>query len=58
MSVQRNARRFAAKRAGVPYSQIKDGLQTNGGYRMKPFGDRLSDEEISALVSYVRSLVK
>lgn len=38
------------------FHQIKDGLKTKGGYRMKAFGNVLSDSDITALISYVRSL--
>ena len=37
---------------------IKDGLKENGKTMMKAFGDKLSDDEIKALVAYVRSLKK
>ena len=37
---------------------IKEGLKENGKTTMKAFGDKLSDDEIKALVAYVRSLKK
>jgi cytochrome c6 len=37
---------------------IKDGVAEGGKDKMKPFKDKLSDEEIKALVAYVRSLKK
>jgi mono/diheme cytochrome c family protein len=37
---------------------IKEGMKENGKTVMKPFGDKLSDDEIKALVTYVRSLKK
>ena len=37
---------------------IKDGVAEGGKEKMKPFKDKLSDEEIKALVAYVRSLKK
>ncbi len=37
---------------------IKDGLKQNGKTTMKAFGGKLSDEEIKALVAYVRTLKK
>lgn len=37
---------------------IKEGMKENGKTTMKAFGDKLSDEEISALVAYVRTLKK
>jgi cytochrome c6 len=39
--------------------QIKDGLKDSSGKeRMRAFGDKLSDDDIKALVAYVRSLSK
>ena len=37
---------------------IKEGVKTNGKQTMKPFGEKLSDADIKALVAYVRSLKK
>ena len=37
---------------------IKEGLKENGKTLMKAFGDKLSDDDIKALVTYVRSLKK
>ena len=37
---------------------IKEGVKENGKTTMKAFGDKLSDEEIKALVAYVRTLKK
>jgi mono/diheme cytochrome c family protein len=37
---------------------IKDGIKQNGKTTMKAFGGKLSDDEIKALVVYVRSLKK
>jgi cytochrome c6 len=37
---------------------IKEGVKTNGKETMKPFGSKLSDADIKALVAYVRSLKK
>ena len=37
---------------------IKEGIKENGKTKMKAFGDKLSDEEIKALVAYVRALKK
>ena len=34
---------------------IKEGVKTNGKETMKPFGSKLSDADIKALVAYVRS---
>ena len=37
------------------YKQIKDGMKDkNGKERMKPFQDKLTDEEIKALIGFVR----
>jgi mono/diheme cytochrome c family protein len=37
---------------------IKDGVTENGKDKMKPFKDKLSDDDVKALVAYVRSLKK
>ena len=37
---------------------IKDGVTKEGTMRMIAFGGKLSDEEIKALVAYVRTLKK
>ena len=37
---------------------IKEGVKQNGKTTMKAFGGKLSDDEIKALVTYVRSLKK
>ena len=37
---------------------IKEGMKENGKTVMKAFGDKLSDDEIKALVAYVRTLKK
>ena len=37
---------------------IKDGVAKEGVTRMTAFGGKLSDEEIKALVAYVRTLKK
>ena len=37
---------------------IKEGVKTNGKETMKPFGNKLSDADIKALVQYIRSFKK
>jgi mono/diheme cytochrome c family protein len=37
---------------------IKEGVKTNGKTTMKAFGGKLTDDEIKALVAYVRTLKK
>lgn len=37
---------------------IKDGLKQNGKTTMKAFGGKLSDDDVKALVAYVRTLKK
>jgi cytochrome c6 len=37
---------------------IKEGVKQNGKTTMKAFGGKLTDDEIKALVSYVRTLKK
>jgi len=36
----------------------KEGVKTNGKETMKPFGNKLSDPDIKALVAYIRSFKK
>ena len=40
------------------FAAIKDGLKEDGKEKMKPFKDKLSDDEIKALIAHVRSLKK
>jgi len=40
------------------FKAIKEGLKVNGKEAMKPSGDKLSDDEIKALIAHVRSFVK
>ena len=37
---------------------IKNGVKEGGKMKMKAFGDKLSDDEVKALVAYVRLLKK
>ena len=37
---------------------IKEGVKTSGKETMKPFGSKLSDADIKALVKYIRSFKK
>jgi len=37
---------------------IKNGVKKDGKTKMKAFGDKLSEDEVKALVAYVRSLKK
>jgi mono/diheme cytochrome c family protein len=37
---------------------IKEGVKTNGKETMKPFGSKLAEADIKALVAYVRSFKK
>ncbi len=37
---------------------IKEGIKDGGKTKMKPFGEKLSDEDVKALVAYVRSFKK
>ena len=41
------------------YKQIKEGMKDEKGKeRMKPFNEKLTDDEINALIAHVRSLKK
>lgn len=37
---------------------IKNGIKENGKTKMKAFGAKLSEDEVKALVAYVRTLKK
>jgi len=37
---------------------IKDGIKEKGEERMKPYKDKLTDEEIKALIAHIRTLEK
>jgi len=39
-------------------TSIKEGVKENGKVTMKAFGDKLSDDEVKALIAYVRALKK
>jgi cytochrome c553 len=40
-------------------AQIKNGMKDESGKeKMKPFGEKLNDDEIKALVGYIRTLAK
>jgi hypothetical protein len=40
------------------FKAVKDGLKEDGKEKVKPFGDKLKDDEIKALVAQVRSFKK
>ena len=40
------------------FKQIKEGMKENGKERMKPYGDKLSDDEIKALIKHIRTFKK
>ena len=40
------------------HKSIKEGQKVNGKEAMKPFGDKLSDDEIKALIAHMRSFAK
>jgi mono/diheme cytochrome c family protein len=40
------------------FQSVKQGLKEDNKENMKPFGDKLTDEEIKALVAHVRSFKK
>src|SRR5512134_3979437 len=52
----------AAYQAGLTdekmFTAIKAGFKEDGKEKMKPFGDKLKDDEIKALVAQVRSFKK
>jgi mono/diheme cytochrome c family protein len=40
------------------FKAVKEGLKEDGKEKMKPFAEKLKDDEIKALVAHVRSLKK
>ncbi len=52
MMVQKN---FTDEQA---FNAVKDGFIIRGSTKMKPFKDKLTDDEIKALIVYVRTLAK
>jgi mono/diheme cytochrome c family protein len=40
------------------HKSIKEGQKVNGKEAMKPFGDKLSDDEIKALIAHMRAFGK
>jgi cytochrome c553 len=40
------------------FKAVKDGLKKDGKEVMKPYADKLSDDEIKALVAHVRTFAK
>ena|SRR5687768_12925779 len=40
------------------FKSIKEGQKVNGKEAMKPFGDKLSDDEIKALLAHIRKFKK
>ena len=54
----RDAKVQAAFSDGEAERAIKEGVKANGKQTMKPFGEKLSDADVKALVAYIRSLKK
>ena len=40
------------------FKNIKEGVTEKGKEKMKPFGDKLTEDEIKALVAYIRTFKK
>jgi mono/diheme cytochrome c family protein len=54
----RDAKVQAAFSDGEAERAVKEGVKENGKEKMKPFGAKLSDADIKALVAYIRSFKK
>jgi mono/diheme cytochrome c family protein len=54
----RDAKVQAAFSDGEAERAIKEGVKENGKEKMKPFGSKLSEADIKALVAYIRSFKK
>lgn len=48
----------AAVKPDVALKNIKDGMNEDGKEKMKPFADKLSDDEIKALIAYIKKFEK
>jgi cytochrome c553 len=55
---QTDAQYQAGLKEDKMFAAIKDGLKEGTKEKMKPFKDKLSDDEIKALVAHVRTLKK
>jgi len=55
---QTDAQYQAGLKEDKMFAAIKDGLKEDGKEKMKPFKDKLSDDEIKALIAHVRTLKK
>lgn len=40
------------------FKKVKEGLKEEGKEKMKPFADKLSDEEIKALVEHIKTFAR
>jgi cytochrome c553 len=54
----RDANVQAAFSDGEAERAIKEGVKTSGKETMKPFGSKLSDADVKALVAYIRAFKK
>lgn len=54
----RDAKVQAAFSDGEAERAIKEGVKTSGKETMKPFGSKLSDADVKALVAHIRSFKK
>lgn len=48
----------AAMKDEEAFKHVKEGMKVNGKEAMKPFADKLSDDEIKELVGYIRAFKK
>jgi cytochrome c6 len=48
----------AAMKDDAAFKAVKEGLKVDGKEVMKPFGEKLSDEEIKALIAHMRTFKK
>lgn len=53
-----DAKVLAELKDDVAFKRIKDGLKEGDKTKMKPYAEVLSDDEIKALVAYVRTFEK
>jgi len=54
----RDAKVVAEIKDDEAFTRVKEGQTENGKEKMKPFKDKLSDEEIKALIAHLKAFAK
>jgi cytochrome c553 len=48
----------ASIKADVAFKNVKEGMKEDGKEKMKPFAEKLSDDEIKELIAYIKKFEK